>query len=272
MTTPNRMVPTKTSSREAITVVRKRNTLRADDDIFEFLLSDETVDEYDDIVSYDGWDLSEFLDNPICLFGHDPNFIIGSWGDVHVDRKRRALVGRFIPAPTGTSQRIDEKVKLVRAGILIACSVGFIPTEQRPRAGSKGTHYIKQRLKECSLVSIPANSAALLQQAREAGIDDRKAKLPKNASVAERKAYRDAVLARARAVMAKTSPSTKKSSDRIGDWWDNLTPEQIAKIELARMKREADQYAFRQVDGFPTPKLFNIFGEPYYRKKNEWGW
>jgi phage head maturation protease len=47
-------------------------------------------------------------------------------------------------------------------------SVGFFPTESKLRTDSKkgGIHYLKQTLIEVSLVSIPANPAALLEAKR----------------------------------------------------------------------------------------------------------
>jgi HK97 family phage major capsid protein len=67
-------------------------------------------------------------------------------------------------AKAGTSYRLDELRRLIEQGILRAVSVGFRPIKsepldpERPYAGRK---YLKQELLETSLVSVPANPAAL---------------------------------------------------------------------------------------------------------------
>lgn len=127
----------------------------------DFILSDATPDRFGDIVEPSGWDLTNFKRNPICLFNHDKNFIVGSWDDVRVSGG--ALKGRLRLLPKGTSSRINEIRQLVEVGVLRATSVGFKPIESEPIYGSKGTgtRYTKSELMEVSLVSIPANPACL---------------------------------------------------------------------------------------------------------------
>jgi HK97 family phage prohead protease/HK97 family phage major capsid protein len=124
----------------------------------EFVLSDESVDRMNDVISADGWDIAAFRKNPIALFSHNPNFIVGKWNNLRVDGQ--ALRGHLELAPKGTSDRIDEIRKLVEAGILRAVSVGFRSIEHKPREKG-GLHYTKQELIETSLVAIPANANAL---------------------------------------------------------------------------------------------------------------
>ncbi len=102
----------------------------AGDGGLDFVLSDETVDRYGDIILADGWDLRNFKKNPIALFGHSSGFPIGTWADLRIDGKR--LVGRLVLAAKGTSQRIDELISLVEQGILRAVSVGFRPIDSDP--------------------------------------------------------------------------------------------------------------------------------------------
>ena len=130
----------------------------------EFVLSDETPDRMDDIIMSDGWDLSNFKKNPIALFNHNPNFVIGKWKDLRVDKKQ--LRGHLELAPAGTSDRIDEIRKLIEADILKAVSVGFRPVERKSRNekdqfGFAGSIFHKSELVETSLVAVPANPNAL---------------------------------------------------------------------------------------------------------------
>jgi HK97 family phage prohead protease/HK97 family phage major capsid protein len=126
-------------------------------DGLEFVLSDETVDRYGDVIVASGWQLANFKRNPIALFGHDQSTPIGVWENLRVEGTR--LMGRLKLAARGTSQRIDEIISLVEQGVLKAVSVGFRPLEREP--DGKGIRYKRQELLETSVVSVPANPAAL---------------------------------------------------------------------------------------------------------------
>jgi HK97 family phage prohead protease len=133
------------------------------DDGWDFILSDATVDRYGDIIQSDGWELNNFKNNPIALFNHNPNFVIGSWEKLAI--RDKALRGTLKMAPKGTSERIDEIRKLIDAGILRAVSVGFSPISYKEYQNDKTYGYIYEKceLVETSLVSVPANPNALLQ-------------------------------------------------------------------------------------------------------------
>lgn len=137
-------------------------TIASDGDGLEFVLSDATVDRMGDVIEPDGWDLKNFKQNPIALFGHNSSFPIGTWADLRVEGGK--LIGRLQLAAKGTSARLDELISLVEQGILRAVSVGFKPLESEPIDKSKpygGLRFTKQELLETSLVSVPANPAAL---------------------------------------------------------------------------------------------------------------
>lgn len=127
-----------------------------------FVLSDATVDRMGDIIDPLGWRLDWFKRNSIALFKHDGGFPIGTWSDPRIEDGR--LIADFQPAQRGTSQRIDEIVSLVEQGILVATSVGFDPIRWEPidqKAPHMGVKYLEQELLEASIVSVPANPAAL---------------------------------------------------------------------------------------------------------------
>ena len=138
-------------------IVKKVGAVEVSDDL-EFVLSDATPDRYGDVVEAKGWDLTWFKQNPIALFGHDNAFPIGRWEDVRVEGGK--LLGKLKMAAPGTSARIDELRSLVEQKILRAVSVGFKPVEVEPN-GKRGMRFLKQELLETSLVSVPANPAAL---------------------------------------------------------------------------------------------------------------
>src|SRR6266576_403971 len=136
------------------------------DDRREFVMSDNSVDRMGDVIDPAGWDLSSFKQggkfNPIALFNHDKNQVVGSWADVQV--KGNQLIGRFEPAAPGTSEIADSVRKLVEQDILRAVSVGFEPNEREPldeKAKYGPWRYTRQTTLECSIVSVPANANAV---------------------------------------------------------------------------------------------------------------
>jgi HK97 family phage prohead protease len=127
-----------------------------------YVLSDATVDRYGDIIEPDGWLLDGFRSNPIALFNHNPQQPIGKWQNIRVEGDQ--LVADFQPAKEGTSQRTDEILSLIEQDILRATSVGFRGVASEPidpKRPMAGTRYTQQELLETSIVSVPANPAAL---------------------------------------------------------------------------------------------------------------
>lgn len=127
-----------------------------------FILSDDTPDRMGDVIVAEGWDLTNFRKNPVALFNHNPDFVIGMWKSLWIEGN--SLRGHLQLAPEGTSARIDEIRKLVDAGILRATSVGFRPIDSEPRKSSEpigGVTYKRCELIETSLVAVPANPNAL---------------------------------------------------------------------------------------------------------------
>jgi len=129
----------------------------------EFILSDETPDRMDDVIMSAGWQFDNFAKNPVALFNHRSDFLVGKWHNLRIDPDTKSLRGHLELAPKGTSERIDEIRNLIDADILRAVSVGFKPMEARARPDSDkgGFLYTKSELVEVSLVSIPANPNAL---------------------------------------------------------------------------------------------------------------
>jgi HK97 family phage prohead protease len=126
---------------------------------FHFVLSTDDIDRAGDRILASGWRLANFLKNPIALFNHDRNFIVGKWRELRVEGNK--LLGELVLAPRNTSDRVDEIRALVEADILRSVSVGFREIETRPREGGKGLVFIEQELVETSLCSVPCNPQAL---------------------------------------------------------------------------------------------------------------
>ena len=143
-------------------VYRTARQSESDPDLY--CLSDETVDRMGEVISIAGWDLSSFKYNPIALFNHHADKIIGSWENVRIEGKR--LLGRLVMADEGTSADVDTARKLRQQGHLKSVSVGFRALEKQPLTKDADSFfgpfkYLKQELLECSLVAVGANPNAL---------------------------------------------------------------------------------------------------------------
>ena len=142
-----------------------------------YVWSTETVDRAGDIVRQN-WDLGPFSRNPIALWNHNHDAVIGRALDFGVRfGDERQLVGTIEFAPEGTSPEIDAKFKLAAAGYLPATSVGFMPLEvdtvrdaERRAAlglGDYGVVFERNQLLEISVVSVPMNPDALREDLAE---------------------------------------------------------------------------------------------------------
>lgn len=125
----------------------------------DFILSDETRDTYNTVISSKNWNLDIFRSNPIALFNHNKDFIIGRWVNVRVENGQ--LRGRLELAEEDTSPRVNEIRSLVRQGFLRATSVGFRYSKSEP-IDDRTIRIADPELREVSLVSVPSNHNALL--------------------------------------------------------------------------------------------------------------
>lgn len=135
----------------------------------KFVMTDETPDSYGDVVVASGCNLERFNSNPIALMNHNRNSVIGTWSDVKKVAKR--IEGVVNLAEEGTSECVDMTFSLMRQGIIKAASIGFMPTEwevMRDEEGNwAGIKWLAWDMTECSVVSVPANPAALAKSIKQ---------------------------------------------------------------------------------------------------------
>jgi HK97 family phage prohead protease len=140
-----------------------------------FCFSDDSVDRMGDTIAAAGWDIADFMANPVALWAHDSSAPpIGGARNVGVEGNR--LLGDIEFAPPETYAFADTIYRLVLGKFLRAVSVGFLPTryafvDNDPDRGF-GIDFLEQALLEISVCPVPANPNAL-QQARLKGIDTR---------------------------------------------------------------------------------------------------
>jgi len=123
-------------------------------------------DRYGDVIDPAGWELKNFRANPVLLYGHASREMpIGRV--THVAVENDALMADAEATPEGVDPRADTAWALISSGFLRAVSVGFQPLPdgetpiRDPEGWITGWHYSHQELLELSVVTVPANAAAL---------------------------------------------------------------------------------------------------------------
>lgn len=179
------------------------------------VFSTESIDRHGEVINQAGWDVSEYLLNPVILWQHrsceNP---IGQC--IALSISNGELVGTIQFAVDEDKSQLAETVfNLYKGGYMRAFSVGFECTDDSYDMETGVVTLNQNKLYEISCVSIPANAEAL---ALQKGIDtavlhDKKVEVieEKKVEVAEVKAVeiKTPILKRANIAKAKKSPAAK---------------------------------------------------------------
>lgn len=137
-----------------------------------FVFSDGTIDRAGDSIDPEGWEVDDYMSNPVALWAHDSySPPIGRASNVGATGGK--LIGDIEFMDAEISPFADSIFRMVKAGYVKAVSVGFIPIEwsfAKEKDRPFGINFNKQELIEISVVPIPCNPNAL-QEAKAAGID-----------------------------------------------------------------------------------------------------
>ena len=136
----------------------------------EFLGTSSKQDRSGDIIETDGWDIKNFMDNPVFLWAHNGRSVPPIGRALEVSRTPQGLKFRIQFATKEVHPFADTVFKLYGAGFLKGVSVGFIPKKREvmtdPQTGEfTGFKFLEQELIELSAVSVPDNPEALIQEA-----------------------------------------------------------------------------------------------------------
>jgi HK97 family phage prohead protease len=154
--------------RAAMKIIHKTNSTAGSG--LDFVLSTADVDRMGDVVEPAGIRLDNFKrTGSICLFNHNAAWPVGTWTRVRVENG--ALKGTLKLAPAGTTAIADDVARLIAAGILRCTSIGFRSLREEPRKDGHGIRFLESELCECSVVSIPAQPAAVIA-AKALGVSD----------------------------------------------------------------------------------------------------
>lgn len=140
--------------------------------VLRFTISTDCVDREQDRIDLAGWDLKNFRQNPVVLWGHDATRLpIGRAFDLRLEAGALKASVEFIPADTPEGGQFAESVyRLACSKFLGATSVGFRPikweyTTDKSRGADDwfpGIDFQEQELVELSIVTVPANPEALI--------------------------------------------------------------------------------------------------------------
>lgn len=156
-TIERRSAPTIGEERRATFIVKEMPAGR------RAVMSSPKVDRVGDVIVQDGWVLDAFRSNPVMLYEHMRDAPVGIWRDVKIENGM--LTGEPVWHPEGINPLADRLRALYEIGHLKAFSVGFRVLEFDPAPDGSGWLIKRAELFECSAVTIPANTDALLKAA-----------------------------------------------------------------------------------------------------------
>lgn len=121
-----------------------------------FIVSDESVNTHGFVILTSGIDYANFARNPIMLYMHNEhNGVIGRWENIRVDGDKLLMDAVF-----DDSTELGKRVKTqVENNFLRCASIGVADAVIEERNGVKTA--VKCRLREVSIVDIPANGNAI---------------------------------------------------------------------------------------------------------------
>jgi hypothetical protein len=133
----------------------------------DFVVSDETLDRYNEVIVASGWRLDNYVRNPVFQNSHQYGDIIYTIGRALITEVRtvhgRTVLFQRVEFATEANPIAKIAYNLYKGRFLNAVSVGFIPMQWEN--GGPGhlwqRRYTEQELLEVSAVGIPANPNAL---------------------------------------------------------------------------------------------------------------
>jgi len=137
---------------------------------FTAIASTESQDRMGDILRANGWQLKNYMKNPIVLWGHRSDLLpIGKAKKVWVEGDKLMFEPEFVSKEMNPFA--EQVYQMYKNGFLKSFSVRFDPIEWNEIREKKGDmqyfvgyDYLKQDLLEISAVNIPANPEAIKER------------------------------------------------------------------------------------------------------------
>lgn len=145
-----------------------------EDQVFQFILTDATVDRYNEVILAKGVDFELYKTNPVVLTFHNSHqYPVGSCIKIWYDKPTESIKGwiLFMDDRVDSSGASSVCMKMVKGGFLKTGSIGFVAkkahqptTEELIKYNFKDPQfaliYDEIELMEYSIVPIPANPSA----------------------------------------------------------------------------------------------------------------
>lgn len=156
------------------TITFKLSGFNDTDRTFTAVASTSIVDRQGDSINQEGWDLDNFIANPVIPWAHD------YWQPpvaraIEIGVVAGNLQFTYQAPPKGLYEFADTIWDLYRNGFMFAFSVGFIPTESEGD-WQNGFNFTSCELLEISAVVVPANPQALALAYKMGTIDEKQTK------------------------------------------------------------------------------------------------
>jgi HK97 family phage prohead protease len=135
----------------------------ADRRMVKVVVSTSDPDRAGDVIVQSGIDLTAYRKNPVVLWGHSTDVPIARAIDIDINGGKLQATVQF--PPEGDDEDSDWVYGKIKAGIVNATSIGFIPRDYEPLDSKQpwsGFKFIKSELLEFSFVSVPANAGCLI--------------------------------------------------------------------------------------------------------------
>jgi hypothetical protein len=160
--------------------IEKIRKAKEENGTFDVIISTEDIDRSGEIVKQNGWELANYKNNPIVLWGHDYYSLpVGVCTETYLTEKNGVPAlgakGVFLSAEINPfAQQVRKLYEFgigKGAGVGCTTSVGFIPKEFDDKSRNTIT---KAELLEFSFVPIPANQGVGPAQGRALTFDEAK--------------------------------------------------------------------------------------------------
>lgn len=187
---------------------------------FEMVITTEAVDRYGDSIKIDGWNLENYIANPVVLIGHD------YWKlPVGITTELEVKDGKIIARGYFASAEMNPEAQYVRrlydAGLMRASSVGLLVLKR------EGNDIVEAELLEWSFVTVPANPEALTLAAD-------------TLDMAPKAVIAKGFMAREVAEEEDEVEKSEKSEDADAEESEETPPEASEEIEAGEQESEDD--------------------------------
>lgn len=135
-------------------------TIDTDNGIVDGVFSTADVDRQGEVIDQKSWNLNEYMLNPVVLFSHDVQKVIGK--TIKLGFNEQGNLSGQIQFAVNESAFAKEIFDLIKGGFLNAFSVGF--SSEDVEFNQEGVAILRRNtLYEISVVAVPANALALVK-------------------------------------------------------------------------------------------------------------